>query len=87
VKKTPKRHLQEAKFYHFLSILFLGMGLVVFILIYMNRIEGRLLEAFSEPLTIFMIIFPFSPAIVLSWLAKSSEKRYFSGGLTKNGKT
>lgn len=61
-----------------LAILFVFTGLVIFIALYLQNIEGRLVAALSEPSTVAMIIFPFIPAIVLSVLAKSSENKYLS---------
>ncbi len=66
----------QIKLYRLLSILFLCTGLFTFILLYLRNIEGRLLDALSEPMTIIMIVFPFIPAVILSILAKSSEKKF-----------
>ena len=84
--KNHKKYLAEARLYRFLAMVFAVTGLIVFIMLYIQNIDGRLLGALMEPLTIFLIIFPFLPAIVLSWLAKTSEKKYFSAESTKSVK-
>ncbi len=75
---SQRKFLLQARLYRMLSILFVFTGLIIFISLYLKNIEGRLLEALSEPATVTIIIFPFVPAIVLSVLAKSSEKKYLS---------
>ncbi len=70
--------MMQVRFYRFLALLFLFVGLMIFVVLYLNNIEGRLLEAFTEIHTISIILFPFVPAAILSWLAKSAEKKYLS---------
>ena len=76
--QSKKSLLMQARLYRFFSILFVVTGLFIFISIYMRNMEGRLLDALSEPLTVLTMVFPFAPAIVLSLLAKSSENKYLS---------
>lgn len=70
--------LFQARLYRILSIVFMISGLFIFILLYLQNIEGRLADALSEPQTVMIIIFPFVPAFVLSLLAKASENKYLS---------
>jgi len=68
----------QARLYRFLSIIFVLAGLLVFMILYVQNMEGRLMDALREPMTVLMLFFPFAPAIVLSFLAKSSENKYLS---------
>jgi hypothetical protein len=43
---------------------------------YVKNVDGRLVEALRNPLTIFVFLVPFVPAAVLSFLADRAEKRY-----------
>lgn len=57
-------------------MVFVALGLVVFMLLYIANVEGRLMEALKNPFTIGMFIIPFLPAAVLSVLADRNEKKY-----------
>lgn len=43
---------------------------------YVKNVDGRLVEALRNPLTIFIFLVPFVPAAVLSFLADRAEKKY-----------
>lgn len=43
---------------------------------YVKNVDGRLVEALQNPLTIFIFLVPFAPAAVLSLLADRAEKKY-----------
>jgi uncharacterized membrane protein len=76
VKQTKKKYLMQARLYRLMSTLFVMAGLLIFIIMYLKNVEGRLLEALRDPYTVIMVFFPFAPAVVLSFLAKSSENKY-----------
>ena len=73
---NPKEFLLKAKFYRVASMVFVVLGLIVFMILYVANVEGRLLEALKNPFTIGMFIIPFLPAAVLSILADKNEKKY-----------
>jgi hypothetical protein len=52
------------------------VGLVVFTFLYFQKIEGRLLEALSDPRTIVVILVPFLPAAVLTFLAERARAKF-----------
>ncbi len=66
----------KAKVYRFTSLLFLTIGIILFCVMYIKNVDGRLAEALRNPLTIFIFLVPFVPAAVLSLLADRAEKKY-----------
>lgn len=66
----------KAKVYRFASLLFVTIGIVLFCVMYVKNVDGRLVEALRNPLTIFIFLIPFVPAAVLSLLADRAEKKY-----------
>lgn len=73
---NPREYMIRAKFYRGVSMVFVVLGLIVFMILYIANIEGRLLEALKNPFTIGIFIIPFLPAAVLSILADKNEKKY-----------
>lgn len=73
---NPKEYLIKAKFYRVVSMIFVALGLVVFMILYVNTVEGRVMEALKNPMTLGMFIVPFLPAAVLSIIADKNEKKY-----------
>ena len=78
MKNTKNDLLLQAKIYKFMTLLFALLGGLIFLILYLNNIEGRLLEAMKEPQTILFILIPFAPAFVLSLITKSKEKKYLA---------
>jgi hypothetical protein len=75
-EKDPREFLVKSKLYRFASLLFVTIGIFVFCALYIQNVEGRLLTAIKDPLTIFVFLFPFLPAALLSFLADKAEKKY-----------
>ena len=73
---NPQDYLVKAKLYRFVSLLFVTIGVVLFSIMYIQNVEGHLLEALKDPRTIFMFLVPFLPAAILSMLADRAEKKY-----------
>ncbi len=73
---NPKEFLIKSKFYKAVSLVFVVLGLVVFMILYVANVEGRLMEALKNPFTIGMFIIPFLPAAILSFMADRNEKKY-----------
>lgn len=66
----------KAKVYRFTSLLFVTIGIILFCVMYVKNVDGRLVEALRNPGTIFIFLVPFVPAAVLSFLADRAEKKY-----------
>jgi len=52
------------------------VGLVIFTVLYFKVIEGRLQEALSDPRTIAIVLMPFLPAVVVSFLAERARAKF-----------
>ena len=74
---NPKEYLLKSKFYKGAALVFVVLGLVIFMILYVANIEGHMMEALKNPFTIFIVVVPFMPAAVLSLLADKNEKKYF----------
>lgn len=75
-QKTAQEYLIKAKLYRFVSLFFVTLGVLIFCVMYVQNVEGRLIEALKDPMTIFIFLVPFIPAAVLTFLADSAEKKY-----------
>ncbi len=56
-------------------MVFVAVGLLIFVQLYLTNVEGRITEALRDPLIIFIFIVPFLPAAVLSLLATRLERK------------
>lgn len=52
------------------------VGLAIFAVLYFKKIDGNLVEAMSDPWTLVVVLFPFLPAVVLSFLAERAQARF-----------
>lgn len=75
--------LAKARLYRVFAIVFAVVGAMLFIHLYLNNIQGRVLASFTNPSILFMLLVPFLPAIVLSWIAARMEKKVLSAGAAK----
>jgi hypothetical protein len=75
-QKTAQEYLIKAKLYRFMSLVFLAFGIFVFCALYVKNVEGKLLDALKNPMTIAIFLVPFFPAVVLSFLADGAEKKF-----------
>ncbi len=75
-EKTAQEYLVKSKLYRFMSLLFVTIGIFVFCAMYIQNIEGKLLQALRDPMVITVFLIPFFPAAVLTYLADSAEKKY-----------
>ena len=75
-QKTAQEYLIKSKLYRFVSLFFVTLGVLIFCVMYVQNVEGRLIEALKDPMTIFIFLVPFVPAAVLTFLADGAEKKY-----------
>ncbi len=68
--------LQKAKLYRTFSLVFVTVGIFVFCFMYINNVDGRLMQALRDPFTIGIFMIPFLPAAVLTFIADRFEKKY-----------
>lgn len=72
----PRELLVKSKLYRTFSLIFVTIGIFLFCYMYVSNVNGRLMDALREPLTILIFLVPFLPAAVLTWVADRFEKRY-----------
>lgn len=75
-QKTAQEYLIKSKLYRFMSLVFVTLGIGVFCVLYVQNVEGKLMQALKDPMIITIFLVPFFPAAVLTFLADSAEKKY-----------
>lgn len=70
--------LIKSKVYRLFALVFALVGITVFIVLYLKNIEGQFFDSLRSPMTIVILVFPFLPAAVLSWLANKQEKAFMT---------
>lgn len=70
-----RKVILRSRFYRIFAILFVGVGAVLFLALFLGRSDD------SSPLTEFhlflILVLPFLPAAFLSWYSTYLEKKYF----------
>lgn len=56
-----------------MAVVFALVGLVIFIILYMKNMDGKVADALRDPSTILVVLVPFLPAVVLSFMATRAE--------------
>lgn len=75
-KERAREYLIKSRFYRFLALIFAFLGVLLFAYSFFESSEGGdVLEILHDPVRIVFLIFPFVPAIVLSYMAQSAEKK------------
>ena len=76
-KARAREYLIKSKLYRFLALVFACAGVVVLCVVafQQEQADGSLFALLRDPLTILLLIFPFTPAIVLSYMAQHAEKK------------
>lgn len=76
IDQKARELVLKARLLRFAALIFAVTGLLIFLALYIKNIDGTLLSALTNPFTIFMVLIPFLPAAVLSWMASRLEKQY-----------
>jgi len=76
--------LQKSKLYRTFSLVFVTIGIFVFCFMYVNNVDGRLLQALRDPFTIGIFMIPFLPAAALTYVADRFEKKYLEATQKKS---
>lgn len=79
----PRELLIKSKLYRTFSLVFVTIGIFLFCFMYVSNVNGRLMEALRDPVTILIFLIPFLPAAVLTWIADRFEKKYMQAVSTK----
>lgn len=84
---TQKQIFIKAKFYRFMATAFAITGLILFAFNYFQFSSGDFFYALSQPDFIVIILMPFIPAALLSWMAMRLEKKTEKMDKQRKGKT
>lgn len=68
--------LIKSRLYRLFALAFALMGVVIFVYLYFQHVEGQLFQALRDPFTIAIILIPFLPAVVLSLMAQKLEQKF-----------
>lgn len=77
-KELAREFLIKSKLYRFLALVFAGAGVLIFMFLASQQLRmegGSFVKALLDPVTVALIVFPFVPAIVLSFMARHAERR------------
>ncbi|MEM6781689.1 MAG: hypothetical protein AAF569_07480 [Pseudomonadota bacterium] len=72
---TPRQLILKSRFYRFFGLIFAAVGLFIFIFIFAYSFKGDVFLATKEPMAIMIVIIPFLPACILSWIGGLAEKK------------
>lgn len=67
--------LLRTRIYRFTALVFAVIGLLIFLYLYFKDISGDVLTALANPAIVAVILFPFLPAAVVSWMAARTRKK------------
>jgi Na+/proline symporter len=68
----------QMKSFNLVTMVFLVIGFCLFALMYQKYIAPDVILALKDLSTLGMVVFPFIPALVLSFFAKRQEKKYLA---------
>lgn len=67
--------LIKARFYHLCALVFAMIGIVLFGYLFFLNTKGNIVTALADPATVVILLVPFLPAAVLSWMGAAAEKK------------
>lgn len=65
----------KARLYRAFALVFVLAGLAVFTALFLEHVGGAFFSAMTDPFVVMIVIFPFLPAVALSFLAGRIEKK------------
>ena len=66
----------KARIFRFFALFFAVIGFGVFMILYLRNIDGQWVAALTEPRTLWMILLPFLPAALLSYIAERTREEF-----------
>lgn len=73
---TPRQLILKSRYYRFFGLIFAAVGLFVFITVFAKGFTTDEFISVQElPMLLLIVLTPFLPACVLSWIAASAEKK------------
>ncbi|MGB4107053.1 MAG: hypothetical protein WBK55_04585 [Alphaproteobacteria bacterium] len=76
-KERAREYLIKSKLYRFLALVFACLGAVLFCYGFFEQSKGDegLVGLLRDPVSIAFLLFPFVPAIALSFMAQRAERK------------
>ena len=68
-----KALLIKSKLYRYMSMALVAVGFGLFCMIYFKMLHGDFIGVIKNPAQIIMLLFPFLPAVILSWMSRRVE--------------
>lgn len=72
---NARRVILRSRFYRIFAILFVGVGSILFLALFLGRGEGG--DSLSHLHLALLLVLPFLPAAFLSWYSTYLERKYF----------
>ncbi len=74
-KEQLREYILKAKLYRAIALIFAVCGFAVFVFLMSEFADGRIYQALKDPFLIVILLVPFLPAAVLSWMSARSERK------------
>ncbi len=68
--------LLRSRLYRFIALVFFCLGLALFAFLYYQHVEGDVVAALRRPATVMILLLPFLPAVIFSWMTMRTENRF-----------
>jgi succinate dehydrogenase hydrophobic anchor subunit len=74
-KELLREDLVKAKLYRAVAFIFAICGFAIFMFMMSQLVSDGVYQAFKNPFMIVILVVPFLPSVVLSWLAVRAERK------------
>ncbi len=78
ILEEARNLLLKARVFRFFALFFAVIGFGIFLIFYLQNIDGQIFTALTEPRTLWMILLPFLPAVILSYIAEKTSQEFFA---------
>jgi hypothetical protein len=76
MSQDARQLLMKAKLFRLFALIFAFVGMLIFIMLYLQHVDGSFLSALRNPFIVLILILPFLPAAALTFRAAQIEKQY-----------
>ncbi len=63
--------------YRLFAIFFAVAGVIIFIILYLQNLEGDIGALLRKPAFVIILLVPFLPSVILSMISRHLENKYF----------
>lgn len=83
IRDQARALLLKVRVFRFFAMFFAAIGGGIFLIFYLQNMDGQLRTALTQPRTIWMIVVPFLPAVIFSYIAEKVNTSFWN--LLKTG--